>query len=274
MLSPLFQYQFLQNAVAAALLASVLCGIMGVMITEKKIVMMSGGIAHTAYAGIGLGFFLNFEPIWGALGVAVAAAFGVSFIQRRTDGNADVIMALFWSMGMAMGILFIAFTPGYPPDMASYLFGNILAVLRMDLLFMGVLTAIVVVTITAFFHFWKAFLFDEEFASLQGINVMLMEHVLLVLVAMTVVVLIRVVGIILVLALLTAPPITARFFTDDFKKLMVTAVGLAAGCCMVGLWISYVLNIASGATIVLLSGLVFLASASFHHFRRLHHRPR
>jgi len=266
MLNALFQYQFLQNAVVAALLASVLCGIMGVMITEKKIVMMSGGIAHTAYAGIGLGFFLGFEPIWGALGVAIAAALGVSTIQKRTESNGDVVMALFWSMGMSMGILFIAFTPGYPPDMASYLFGNILAVLRSDLLFMGALTTIVVLIITGFFQFWKAFLFDQEFASLQGINVVLMEYILLILVAMTVVVLIRIVGIILILALLTAPPITARFFTSDFKKLMLLSVSLAAGCCMVGLWISYALNIASGASIVLLSGVVYLLAAIFHSF--------
>ncbi len=269
LLSSILQYQFLQNAVLAGLLASMVCGLMGVIITEKKMVMMSGGIAHTAYGGIGLGYFLGFEPILGAFFVCALAALGMGFMHRKTQSNPDVLIGLFWSVGMALGILFIAFTPGYPPDITSYLFGNILAVGQSDILLMGTLTAIVTLTVAALFNQWKSYLFDEEFTSIRGINVVFLEYLLMVLIAMSVVSLIRVVGIILVLALFTAPPVIARMFTADLKKLMQVAVLLGAGFCFFGLWISYELNLASGASIVLLAGISYLlASAVCALFRK------
>ncbi len=269
LLSSILQYQFLQNAVLAGLLASIVCGLMGGIITEKKMVMMSGGIAHTAYGGIGLGYFLGFEPILGAFFVCALAALGMGFMHRKTQSNPDVLIGLFWSVGMALGILFIAFTPGYPPDITSYLFGNILAVGQSDILLMGTLTAIVTLTVAALFNQWKSYLFDEEFTSIRGINVVFLEYLLMVLIAMSVVSLIRVVGIILVLALFTAPPVIARMFTADLKKLMQVAVLLGAGFCFFGLWISYELNLASGASIVLLAGISYLlASAVCALFRK------
>jgi len=125
MLTALLQYEYLQKAVLASIFASIVCGVIGVIIIEKKLVMMSGGIAHTAYGGVGLGYMLGFEPIIGAFIFAVAAAFGIGVIKRRAGGNSDVVIGLFWSLGMALGILFIALTPGYPPDLSSYLFGSI-----------------------------------------------------------------------------------------------------------------------------------------------------
>ena len=134
MLESLFKYQFLQNAVAAALLASVACGIIGVLIIEKKLVMMSGGIAHTSYGGVGLGYLLGFEPLLGAFAFSILAAFGIGFLKQKGGARSDVVMGLLWSLGMALGILFIALRPGYPPDLNSYLFGNILSVTKSDLL--------------------------------------------------------------------------------------------------------------------------------------------
>ncbi len=273
MLTALLQYQFLQNAVAAGLLASIVCGIIGVIVTEKKLVLMSGGIAHTSYGGIGMGYYLGFEPIWGAFMISSLAALGIGVIKRRTSTAPDVLIGLFWSVGMAMGILFIAFTPGYPPDMSSYLFGNILAVRRVELLFMGILTGFVFLIIAVFFQHWKAYLFDAEFASLRGINVIFMEYLLYLLIALAVVVLIRVVGIILVLALLTAPPVIARKFTANLKTLMVYAVLLGIFFTFCGLWISYELNIASGASIILLAGVTYVVLSAITSLLKTKKKP-
>jgi zinc transport system permease protein len=249
----LFKYQFLQNALIAGLLASIVCGIIGVIVVEKKLVMMSGGIAHTAYGGVGLGYLLGFEPILGAFIFSISAALGIGVIKRKGIVQTDVIIGLFWSLGMALGIVFIALMPGYPPDLSSYLFGNILSVTKADLILMLVLTALVVIIILALFQNWKAYLFDEEFATIIGIKTAFLNYLLLILVAMTVVVLIRVAGIILVLALLTAPAAMASLFTKKLKSRILLAIIFGAIYCVSGLWISYEINIASGACIVLLS---------------------
>jgi len=259
MIEALFKYQFLQNALFAGILASIVCGIIGVVIVEKKLVMMSGGIAHTAYGGVGLGYLAGFEPILGAFLFALLAALGIGSIRRKGGARSDVIIGLFWSLGMALGILFIAIMPGYPPDMSSYLFGSILSVTKADLRLMIILTAIVSLVIIVLYHDWKAYLFDEEFAAIIGIKTAFLDYLLLILVAMTVVVLIRVVGIILVLALLTAPAATAGLLTSNLRTRMSYAVLLGIVFCMTGLWLSYAFNIASGAAIVILSVLCYLA---------------
>ncbi|MCI1965437.1 MAG: metal ABC transporter permease [Oscillospiraceae bacterium] len=258
MISALLKYQFLQNAMLAGLLSSIVCGIIGVIIIEKKLVMLSGGIAHTSYGGVGLGYLLGFEPILGAFLFAVGGALAIGRISRRKSTNSDVVIGLFWSFGMALGILFIALTPGYPPDITSYLFGNILSVTQSDILLMLCLTALVVIAVASFYDTWKAFLFDGEFAAVMGINTVRLNYILLVLVAMTVVVLIRVVGIILVLALLTAPAAVAGLLTNSFGKRIFLSILFGAVFCLAGLWISYTLNIASGACIVILSAVCYL----------------
>lgn len=260
MISALFEYQFLQNAFLSGIFASIVCGIIGVIIVEKKLLMMSGGIAHTSYGGVGLGYLLGFEPIIGAFIFSICAALGIGYIKRKGGTYSDVVISLFWSLGMALGILFIALMPGYPPDLNSYLFGNILSVTKSSLYLIIILTVIVAFIIFALYNNLKAYLFDEEFASIIGIKTTFLEYLLLILIAMTVVVLIRVVGIILVIALLTAPAATAAMLTNDLKKRMLYAVLLGIIFCTVGLWISYEINIASGAAIVILSVICFFVS--------------
>lgn len=253
MLASIFEYQFLQNALIATVLASVVCGIIGVIIVEKKLVMMSGGIAHTAYGGVGLGYLLGIEPIIGAFVFSVGSAVAVGFIKRRGKVQTDVIIGLLWSLGMALGIVFISMMPGYPPDISSYLFGNILSVTKLDLRLMIILSFIVVFIIISLYNNWKAYLFDEEFATIIGIRTAIYEYLLLILIAMTIVVLIRVAGIILVLALLTAPAALAALFTKKLINRMILAVIIGMIFSVSGLWISYSLNIAAGASIVILS---------------------
>ena len=263
MIQALSEYQFLQNAFAASLLASIVCGIIGVIIVEKKLVMMSGGIAHTAYGGVGLGYFFGFEPIIGAFLFSIAAALGIGTIKRKGGVQADILIGLFWSLGMAFGIVFIALMPGYPPDLNSYLFGNILSVTQADLILMLIVTALVLAVVVVLFNAWKAYLFDEEFASIIGVKTVFLEYLLLVLVAMTVVVLIRVAGIILVLALLTAPAAMAGLFSKQLKNRMLLAVLFGAFFSISGLWVSYGLNIPSGACIVMIAVACYFLAYAF-----------
>lgn len=260
MLEALLENPFMQKAALAGVLVSVVCGIIGIIIIEKKLVMMTGGIAHTSYGGVGLGYLLDFEPIIGAFVFAILAALGIGYINRKGKAASDVIIGLFWSLGMALGIIFFSLMPGYPPDPSTYLFGNILTVTWANLYFTGIITLIVVLAVVIFFNHWKAYLFDDEFAYIKGIKTTLLEYLLLILIAMTVVALIRVVGIILALALLTAPAATAATITNNLKKRMIYAIILGNVFCFLGLWISYEVDIASGAVIVTLSVVSTLAS--------------
>jgi zinc transport system permease protein len=260
----ILKYNFLQNAIMAAILASVACGVIGTYIMEKKLVMMSGGIAHAAFGGIGLGYFLKVEPILTALGVSVIAAVSVAAVKRKAMTDTDLLIGMFWSLGMALGVVFIAMTPGYPPDMASYLFGNILSVSRSDLSLILGLDILVVAAVIALFQVFKAYIFDEEFSSVAGVPVRFLEYLMYVLVAITVVILIRVVGIILVIALLTAPPAIAKQFSYDMKKIMGMSVLLGISFCLTGLWFSYTVRLASGASIVLVAVGTYALVSLFH----------
>jgi len=258
MIEALFKYRFLQYALASGVLASIVCGIIGVIIVEKKLVMMSGGIAHTSYGGVGLGYLLGFEPIIGAFLFSLLASLGIGYIKRKGGERSDIVIGLFWSLGMALGILFIALMPGYPPDLSSYLFGNILSVTSVDLRLIACISTVVTLLVVSLYNNWKAYIFDEEFAQVIGLNTAFFEYLLLILVSMTVVALIRVVGIILALALLTAPAATAGILTADFKKRIIYAIFIGCVLCVAGLWLSYELNVASGAAIVILSVICYL----------------
>lgn len=260
MLASIFEYEFVRHAILASIFASIVCGVVGVIIVEKKLVMMSGGIAHTSYGGVGLGYLLGFEPIIGAFVISISAALGIGYIKRKGGTQSDVVIGLFWSLGMALGIVFIAMMPGYPPDLSSYLFGSLLAVTQMDLILIGVLTVVVVLAVVVMFSYWKAYLFDDEFAKILGINTTVMEYLLFVLIAMSVVVLIRVVGIILILALFTAPTAIAEFFTSSLHKRMLASVGIGMFFSLTGLWISSLINIPSGAVIIILAAFAYLVT--------------
>ncbi len=260
MISALLNYNFLQNAFMAALLASIACGILGTIIVERKLVMMSGGIAHTAFGGIGLGYYLRVEPIYTALVFSLVSALSIAHIQRRVELVPDVLIGMFWPLGMALGIIFINLTPGYPPSMSSYLFGDILTVSRADLLVMAVLDLLLLLTTVGFYHLLQAYWFDEEFSTALGLPVILAEALTYAMIAITVVVLIRVVGIILILALLCVPPALSRFFRSDFSGIMVLSVIIGALLCLAGLWLSYSYSIPTGAAIVIFSVLIYICS--------------
>lgn len=253
----IFNSPFMQNALLACIFSSIICGIIGIVITEKKLVMMSGGIAHTAYGGVGLGYFLGFEPMIGAILFSIASAFSIGFIQKKSKLNADMIIGLLWSFGMALGILFFTMTTGYKASLESYLFGNVLSVLRSDIITIACLSLFVLLTFIIFKEDWKSYLFDEQFAWLKGQNTMFFQYFMLILIALSIVALIHVVGIILVIAMLTAPAASAGLLSKRFGMRMVFAVMIGFINCMIGLYISYYLNIATGACIVVVSILTY-----------------
>ena len=268
MIESIINYQYMQNAIIATFLASIICGIIGVIIVEKKLVMMSGGIAHTAYGGVGLGYLLGFEPLLGALGFSVAAAFGIGFINRSKKTASDIIIALFWSLGMASGIMFVGMMPSYPPDMNSYLFGNVLSVTKFDILLTVITAGIVLLMAISFFNDIKAYMFDEEFATVTGIKTKIIEYGLLILVAISVVVLIRVAGIILILALLTAPAAAAALFSKNLKNRMVFSSILCFVYCLIGLTFSYYFDLPAGAMIVIVAVTVYFIAYIFQLIRK------
>ncbi|MFC1925858.1 metal ABC transporter permease [Chloroflexota bacterium] len=252
------QYEFMQYAIIAGLLAAIACGIVGVYVVVKRIVFISGGIAHASFGGVGLGYWMGISPVLGAMMFAVASALGMGLVVRKTRLPEDTAIGIMWAMGMALGIIFIGLAPGYAPDLESYLFGNILLVPLSDIILMLVLDAVIVIIVIALYKEFLALSFDEEFGTVVGVPVGILYFLLLCMIALTVVMLIRVVGIILVIALLTIPAALARQFTHDLWKMMLLAILFGEVFTFGGLWISYELNVASGATIILLGGTVLL----------------
>lgn len=257
------QYEFMRNALFAGILASIACGIIGSYVVVKKIVFISGGIAHASFGGIGLGYLLGINPVLGAAPFGILSALTMGLSSRNKKIPEDTAIGIIWAMGMALGIIFIDLTPGYTPDLFGYLFGSILTVPTFDIILMILLNLIIVFFVFLLYKEFLALSFDEEFGRVLGIPSERLYLLLLCLIALTVVVLIRVVGIILVIVLLTIPAATARQYTNALNKMMLLSILFGAIFTMSGLWISYALDLASGATIVLVCGISYILSYFF-----------
>ncbi len=254
------QFGFMRNALLAGVLVSIACGIIGTLVVINRIVFVRGGIAHAAYGGIGLGYFFKFNPVLGAIVFSVAAAVGMGAVQRRTRQRADTIIGVMWAIGMALGIILVDLTEGYKADLMSYLFGSILAVPSGDLLMMLALDLFIITLVALFYKELLAISFDETFATVENVPVDAIHMLLLCLIALTVVMMMRVVGLIMVIALLTMPAAISGQFVRDMKWMMVLASILGVLFTTAGLWLSYFLNLTSGATIILVAGTAYLLS--------------
>lgn len=250
----------MQNAFMAAVLVSVACGLVGTYVVIKRIVFISGGISHAAFGGIGIGYFLGVNPILAAIPFSIVSALIMGLTSKKVKISEDTAIGILWSLGMAIGIIFINLTPGYVPDLMSYLFGSILTVPVGDLLIMFILDIVIITMVLLFQREFQGISFDEEFSKVMGMHTTAMYLILLSLVALSVVVMIKVVGVILVIALLTIPAAIAKQYTYNLNRMMVLAVILGMILTTGGLYISYLFNLASGATIVLVLGLGFLCS--------------
>jgi zinc transport system permease protein len=260
--------EIIRNPIIAALLASTACGIVGVYVVVKRIVFISGGISHASFGGIGLGYFFSIEPILGALIFAPISALAMGMVTRRTRLPEDTAIGVLWVFGMALGILLVFLTPGFAPDLMVYLFGDILFVSAKEITMMLILDGVIILTVSLLYKEFLALCFDEEFSTAIGIPTERLYLTLLCLVALTVVVLIRVVGIIMVIALLTIPAAMSRQFTHDLRKMMLLSILFSIIFTVGGLWLSYFLRWPSGATIILFGVVLFLASLAFSRLRR------
>jgi len=257
----LTEYDFLQSALVAGLLASIGCGVMGTYVVVKRIAFIAGGIAHSVLGGMGAALYLDFDPLSGALVAAIMAAMLIGWVRLQWKAQEDTLIGALWAIGMAIGILFIAKTPGYQTDLLSYLFGNILLVQEENLWFMAALDSVLLLIVGAYHRQFLAVSFDEEFARLRGIPVTFFYLLLLVLIAVTVVLLIQVVGLILVLALLTLPAAVAGHYVQSLGSMMLLATLLGGITSTLGLALSYGPDLPAGPTIILVAGGVYVISA-------------
>lgn len=263
----LIEHPFLQMSIATGVLASVACGVIGTYVVTRRISYIAGAISHSVLGGLGAARYLEvvhgwtlLTPLGGAAIAAVLSALIIGVVSLRAKQREDTVIGAIWAVGMAVGILFIAKTPGYDKDLMSYLFGNILLVTQEDLWLIVCLDLLVVATGLLFYNKFLAVCFDEEFARLRGIRVDFYFLLLLCLTALTVVVLVRVVGIILVIALLTLPAATAGQFSRTMLRMMAWATTICIFMTTGGLALSYGPGLPAGATMIVLAAAVYLVS--------------
>ncbi len=265
---------FMQNALLAGLLASVACGVVGTLVAANRMLFLAGGVAHTAYGGVGLALFLGLPVLPLTLAFSVAAALLMSVLSLRSKTNNEILIGVLWAVGMATGIVLIDLTPGYRADLGTYLFGNILAVSDNDILLMLALDGLVLTLTAAGFQSLLAFTFDRDFAASRGLPTNFLHHLLVVLAAVCVVMLIRVVGLLLVMALFTLPPAVAARHAGTFRGVMLLAVLASGFFCVTGLILAAIFDLAAGAMIILVASTVFAVSLLWAKLNNLRALPK
>ena len=258
-MTDILQYSFFQNALLGSLLASILCGIIGTYIVARRLVFISGGITHASFGGIGLGVYFGINPIVSAMVFSVASALGVEWMSRKGDVREDSAIAVFWTFGMSIGIICCFLSPGFMPDLSSYLFGNILTIDTSDLWLLAGVGLLAVSVFALFFRQILSISFDATFAQSQGLPVATIEYAMMALVAMTIVATLRMIGIVLAISLLTIPQMTANLLTSNFKRIIWTSIIIGWVDCLLGLAISYYCNVPSGASIIFVSIMIYAA---------------
>lgn len=262
----ILQYAFFQRAILAAIVVSVAAGIIGTFITVKRLSLVSGSIAHSAFGGLGIAYFLGQNPILGALSFSALASAFLALVRKSAKDRFDILLNLLWTVGMAIGLIFIFLTPGYSTDLFTYLFGNILLVNTSDIWLMFILDVVILVSVLFTFHKIVVVMFNEEYAEIRNVNVTGIYLMLFLLISFTVVLVIRAVGIVLMIALLTIPPATALFYAKSVKKVALISVGLNMVSIISGLFLSYYLNLPTGPVIVLISAMFYILSMIYNKF--------
>jgi zinc transport system permease protein len=264
-LTDIQQQTFLQYALVTGVLASIACGIIGSYVVTRRITYIAGGIAHSVLAGMGAARYCQtvfqwnwFHPLYGAIIAALISAVIIGLVSLHARQREDTVIGAVWAIGMAIGILFIFKTPGYNENLMSYLFGNILLVSAGDLWLITGLDALIVIIVVLFYNQFLAVCFDEEYALLRGVHVRFYYLLLLCMTALTVVLLVTVVGIVMVIALLTIPVAIAGHFTSRLWHMMVLSSLLTSAFTMTGLAVSYGPDLPSGATTIVVAGAVYL----------------
>lgn len=262
-----FQYGFMQNALYAIIISSIICSIIGTYIVVRRLVFISDGIAHTIFAGVGISHYFGINITTGAFTSGVIAVLIFEILQKKLNERKDSIIGILLTAGMATGIIFIYITPGYTTDLFSYLFGNILMVSDKDIRMMYYFTIILVIWTVYYFQYIKSISFDEEFVKIIKLPVNYVNIIMLIFICFAIVILIKISGIILVIAMLIIPPSIANIFTFKFKNIMLLSVLISVIVSFAGLLLSFYHDLPSGATIVLTLSVIYLFVAVLNFFQ-------
>lgn len=254
----LLSYDFFQNALIGSLLASIACGIIGTYIVVRRLVFVSGGITHASLGGIGIGIFAGINPIFTALLFSILSAFGIEWLSLKQGIREDSAIAALWSLGMAIGIIFIYMTPGFATNISDYLFGNILTISQLDIISLAVLSLVLIVLFVLFRREILYTAFDPDFAKTRNLPVNFIKYTMMMFIAITIVMSIRLVGIVLLMSILTIPQMTANLFTSNFVKMIWLSVLIGFIGCIIGLFLSALLDVPSGVFIIFTQIVAFL----------------
>ncbi len=256
----IFQYEFVIKGLLGALFASITAGLAGTYIVSRRMVFLSGGITHASFGGIGIGYFAGINPVAGAAVFGILSALGIEYLSMRQKIREDSAIGILWALGMAIGIIFIYLTPGYAPNLISYLFGSILTVTYGDIIALGIMSAVLIIWFTVFYRMILYISFDEQYARTFTSHVNLFRYVTTSLIALTIVLNIRMAGVVLVISLLTIPPNIAMLFTRKYSKIVIWSVVAAFAGTGAGYIISYYAGIPVGATIIFTLVIIWLGA--------------
>lgn len=259
-LSELLEYAFFRNALAGVALISVACAVIGVYIVTRRMVFIAGGITHTCFGGLGLGYFLGWSPLATAAAFAIAGSLGVDAMSRGRVRQ-DSAIAVVWALGMALGILFVFLTPGYVPELNSFLFGNVLNITRADLWIFAGFAALAVALYAGFGRVIVAVSFDEDFARTRYLPVKTVNIVMMVMVSVCIVLTIKMIGVMLLMSLLSLPQLVAERLTRSYLMMMMLAGAVSLAGCIGGLWLSVLIDVPASAIIVILLTIFYALAA-------------
>lgn len=262
----IFQYEFIVKGILGAVFASVTAGLAGTYIVSRKMVFLSGGITHASFGGIGIGYFTGINPVLGAAVFSILSAMGIEYLSVREKIREDSAIGILWAFGMATGIIFIYLTPGYAPNLMSYLFGSILTVTVWDIIALGVMSVILIIYFTVFYRTILYISFDEQYARTYSGYVSFFRYLTTALIALTIVLNIRMTGVVLVISLLTIPPNIAMIFTKVYPRIVVFSIFAGFLGTSAGYIISYFAGIPVGATIIFTLVLIWIAAKAIGRF--------
>lgn len=246
------QYEFFRNALVGVVIISVAAAMIGTYIITRRLVAISGGITHACFGGLGLGYFLGLNPIVMAAVFAIASAMGVEWMSHRVNVREDSAIAVVWSVGMAIGVLFVFLTPGYVPELNSFLFGNILTISRTDILAFAIFTVVLIVFFVAFYHKIVYCAFDPDFARVIHLPVKFITYTMTVFVAVCIVLTIRLVGVMLLMSMLSLPMMSAEIYFRHFRSMVLASVVISLVCSVSGLVIGAMVDVPCSAIIVMI----------------------
>lgn len=265
----IFQYEFVIKSLLGAVFASITAGLAGTYIVTRKMVFLSGGITHASFGGIGIGYYVGINPVIGAAVFGVLSALGVEYLSVKHKIREDSAIGILWAFGMAIGIIFIYLTPGYTPNLLGYLFGSILTVTRADIAALGIMSVVLIIYFSIFYRTILYISFDEVFARTYSSYVDYFKYLTTALMALTIVLNIRMAGVVLVISLLTIPPNIAMLFTKIYSKIVIWSIVAGFAGTATGFIISYFAGIPAGATIIFTLVIIWIISRTINQLLKI-----